>query len=90
MASVEVKVTPGASVSRVEVIIRIILAIILGIIAYIFSLIVGILWIVNFLTCLILAKRIAPEFTAKFVEWITKVGAYIYLVTDERPPWTPL
>ncbi|MEM0360067.1 MAG: DUF4389 domain-containing protein [Candidatus Diapherotrites archaeon] len=90
MAAVDVKITPDAKVNRVEVIIRIILAIILGIIASIFAFIVGILAVVNFFTCLLLAKRIAPEFIAKFIEWVAKVGAYLYFVTDERPPWTPL
>lgn len=89
MESVKVEITPGEEADRLEVLIRIILGIVYGLIAGIFGMVAGILIIVNFFTCLILAKRIAADFLAKFVAWLTKLYAYLYYVTDERPPWTP-
>ncbi|MFA6269067.1 MAG: DUF4389 domain-containing protein [archaeon] len=87
--AVTVSVKPDVKVSRLEVIIRIPMCIILGIILYIMSIIVGILWVINIITSLILAKRVAAGFTAKVIEWMTKIMAYLYLVTDERPPFLP-
>ena len=89
MESVKVEIIPGAEVSRVEVIIRIVLAIILGIIASVFGMVACVIVCLNFFTCLIFAKRIAADFVAKYLAWIVKVYAYLYFVTDERPPWTP-
>ena len=86
---VSVNVTPDEKVSRVEVIIRIPMAIILGIIAYILGIIMSILWVVNIITCLILAKRVAPGFMAAYVAWVTRISAYMMLVVDERPPFLP-
>lgn len=86
---VSVDVKPGPKVSRLEVIIRIPMGIILYIIGYILAIITGILWVVNIITCLILARRVAPGFTAAYVAWLTKVLAYMLLVTDERPPFFP-
>ena len=89
MKSVEVKITPGGDADRLEVLIRIIFGIILGIIASVLGFIAGIIVFVNFFTCLILAKRVAIDFVADYIKWITQVYAYLYYVTDERPPWTP-
>lgn len=89
MADVNVKVTPGGPANRVEVIIRIFYLMIVGIILYIFMIVAYILVIVNFFSCLILAKRIAPGFLAKIVEQVTKVAAYAMYVTDDRPPLIP-
>ena len=86
---VTVDVKPDEKVSRLEVIIRIPMAIILYIIAYILGIIMGILWVVNIITCLILAKRVAPGFMAAYIAWITRIGAYMMLVVDERPPFIP-
>jgi hypothetical protein len=87
--TVNVDVRPEEKVSRLEVIIRIPMAIILGIIAYILMIVVQILWLVNIVTCLILAKRVGAGFIAKVVAWYTKVMAYLMLVVDERPPFLP-
>jgi hypothetical protein len=89
MNSVKVEITPQESVSRAEVIIRLIWGTIAGIILYIFMLIASILWVINFLTCLILAKRVAPKFMAAVAAQLAKLAAYVYFATDERPPLIP-
>ena len=89
MAAVEVQITPGGRARRIEVAIRIIYGLVLAIFAEIMGIIVAILWIVNFLTCLVLAKRVGAGFLAKYVAWIAKISAYILFITDERPPLLP-
>ena len=90
MDAVKVEIKPGPKrASRLEVLIRIPMAIILGIIAWIFGLVAGIIVIVNFFTCLIAARRVASGFLTRYLAWIPKVYAYLYFVTDERPPWAP-
>jgi len=88
--TVEVKITPGKTVSRLEVLMRIPYGIVFYILLIVFGFVTGILVFVNIFTSLILAQRVAPEFIAKFLEWITHIYAYFYFVTDERPPWTPM
>jgi len=87
--TVSVDIKPEDKVSRLEVIIRIPMFIVLGIIAYILMVIVEILWLVNIITCLILAKRVGAGFMAKVIAWYTKVMAYLMLVVDTRPPFLP-
>ena len=87
--AVSVSVKADDKVSRLEVIIRIPMFIVLGIIAYILMIVVEILWVINIITSLILAKRVGAGFIAKVVEWYTKVMAYLLLTTDERPPFLP-
>ena len=86
---VNVSVKADDKVSRLEVIIRIPMGIVLGIVGGIMMAIVYILYIINVITCLILAKRVGAGFIAKVVEWETKVMAYMLLTTDERPPFIP-
>jgi hypothetical protein len=86
---VNVKVTSESKVSRVEVLVRIVYAIVICIVSIFVFIAVYILGIINFLTCLILAKRIATGFVGNVVEWYTKVMAYFLFVTDERPPFFP-
>ena len=87
--AVSVDIKPDEKVSRVEVIIRILMFIILGIILYILMIIVEILWVINVITCLILAKRVGAGFMAKVAMWETKVMAYLLLIVDVRPPFIP-
>jgi hypothetical protein len=87
--SVSVSIKPDEKVSRVEVLIRILYCIVIYIVSIFVGIALYILLIVNVLTCLILAKRIAPGFTAKVIEWYTSVGAYLLFVTDERPSFIP-
>lgn len=87
--AVSVSIKPDDKVSRLEVIIRIPMFIILGIIAYILMIVVEILWVINIVTSLILAKRVGAGVIAKILEWYTKVLAYLMLTTDERPPFLP-
>lgn len=86
---VSVNVTSESKASRVEVLVRIVYAIVIYIVSIFVMIAVYILWIVNILTCLILAKRIAGGFLSKVVEWYTKVMAYFLFATDERPPFIP-
>jgi len=87
--SVKVEIKPEGKVSRAEVIIRIVYGIITGIILQIFLFIAVIFWILNFLSCLILAQRIAPEFVTAIIKQETCWMAYVNFVTDERPPLVP-
>ncbi len=87
--SVSVSVKPDDKVSRVEVIVRILYAIVLYIVSIFVGIALYILLIINFLTCLILAKRIGAGFLGNVVEWFTKIAAYMFFVTDERPPFLP-
>ncbi|GEM_PF-2453209 len=87
--SVKVEITPGGDASRLEVIIRFVYGTIALIILSVFGVIAGILVMINFVTCLILAKRVAPGFIASVIAQMTRVYAYLYYVTDERPPLTP-
>ncbi|MDP2974541.1 MAG: DUF4389 domain-containing protein [Candidatus Diapherotrites archaeon] len=89
MESVKVEITPGGKASRVEVIIRIVYGFIACIILSIFMVIAEILVFINFFTCLILAKRVAPEFIASVIKQMARVYTYLFFVTDERPPLTP-
>jgi uncharacterized membrane protein (UPF0182 family) len=89
MNSVKVEITPQEKVSRVEVIIRMIYGTIAAIILGIFMIIAIIVVMINFLTCLILAKRVAPKFIASVIAQETKLMAYAWYVTDERPPLVP-
>jgi len=89
LESVQVQITPGGRASRVEVIVRIFYGLVAGIILGIFLWVAGVLVILNFFTCLILAKRIGVGFIAKVIVQITKLYAYMYYVTDERPPIVP-
>lgn len=87
--SVSVSVKPDDKVNRVEVIVRILYAIVLYIVMIFVGIALYILLIINFLTCLILAKRIGAGFLGNVVEWMTKITAYMFFVTDERPPFIP-
>jgi hypothetical protein len=87
--SVSVSVKPDDKVSRMEVIIRIVYAIVLYIVAIFVMIAVYILWILNVLSCIVLAKRFGAGFLANVVEWYTKIVAYMFFVTDERPPFIP-
>jgi hypothetical protein len=87
--SVKVEITPGGEASRLEVIVRFIYGAIAVIILGIFMVIAEILVVINFFTCLILAKRIAPGFIASVLAQMTRVYAYLFYVTDERPPLVP-
>jgi hypothetical protein len=89
MNSVQVNITPGGKASRAEVIIRFFYGAITAIILGIFMIVAYILIGINFLTCLILGKRIAPKFLASIVAQYAKLMAYMFYVTDERPPLVP-
>ena len=89
MNSVQVNITPGGKASRAEVIIRIFYGLVAGIILGIFMIVGAILIAINFWTCLILARRIAPKFLASLVAQAAKLMAYEFYVTDERPPLIP-
>ena len=89
MNSVQVNITPGGKASRAEVIIRIFYGAVAAIILGIFMIVGYIVVVVNFFTCLILAKRVAPEFLASLVAQYAKLMAYEFYITDERPPLIP-
>ena len=89
MNSVQVNITPGGKASRLEVIIRIFYGLVTAIILGIFMIVGYILIAINFWTCLLLARRIAPKFLASLVAQGAKLMAYMFYVTDERPPLVP-
>ncbi len=86
---VSVKIDVKEKASRLEVIIRIPMGIIFNIIGIIVSILFSILWIINLITCLILARRVAPELMAAIIAWGTEVDAYFSFTVDDRPSWFP-
>ena len=87
--AVLVKIDTKKEASRLEVIIRIPMAIIFYIIGIIVGILFGILWIINLITCLFLAQRVAPEIMAAIVAWMTELYAYFSFAVDDRPSWFP-
>ncbi len=89
MESVKVEITPGGKASRVEVLVRIVYGLVAIIVLAILMMIAEILAVINFFTCLIWAKRVAPGFIASVIAQMARVYSYVYFVTDERPPLAP-
>ncbi len=89
MESVKVEITPGATVSRLEVIIRIFYGFVVLVILCIYIFVAEILTVINFFTCLILAKRVGAGFVAGVIAQVARVYSYLLFVTDERPPLVP-
>ncbi len=87
--AVSVKIDTKKEASRLEVIIRIPMAIIFYIIGIIVGIIFCVLWVINLITCLILAQRVAPNLLASIVAWMTEVYAYFSFAVDDRPSWFP-
>ena len=87
--AVLVKIDTKEKASRLEVIIRIPMAIIFGIIGLIVSILFCLLWVINLITCLILAKRTAPKLMASIVAWNAELSAYFSFAVDDRPSWFP-
>ncbi len=90
MDSVKVEITPQEKASRVELVIRFFYMIPLFIVLMVLSIIAWVGIVINFITSLILGKRIAglSKFVALYLTYSTEMMAYVY-VTDERPPIIP-
>lgn len=89
METVKVEIKSEKKANRLEVIIRILYGIILGIIMYLVMLVMSIITIINYISCLVLAKRFGTGTIARIITWVTGVFAYITCTTDERPPLIP-
>ena len=85
----DVKFLPKAT--RVELLVRIVWGIVAGIVLAIFSIVAGILWIVQILHILVYARRHKgmQAFIKSVVVQRFKLEAYLLLLTDERPPIVP-
>ncbi|MEM4256873.1 MAG: DUF4389 domain-containing protein [Candidatus Diapherotrites archaeon] len=91
MNTVQVEITIEEKASRIEWIFRIIYFIVLYIIGGILGLVAFFMIGLNFLTTLILGKRIifVANLIRAYLKYTTKMATYILGVTDERPPIIP-
>jgi len=90
LSAVKVEITPEEKASRVEIIIRFLYMIPLFIVMYILALIAYIAIVVNFITSLLLGKRIQAlnNFMVAFMKYQNNFFTYLFL-TDERPEIMP-
>jgi len=77
--------------SRLELFLRWLLGIIYGLVLGVIGFIAGLAMCIQFFYILILGKRNEriAEFAKGFVTYTMKVTAYMYYITDERPPFWP-
>ena len=85
--TVEAKTTEEAS--RVEWLVRLVYWIPLVIVWVALSIIGGILWIINVFSIIIAARRVGMGLMKKVWQYHTKMSAYYWFLTDERPPILP-
>jgi hypothetical protein len=85
-AKVDIKYEQKAS--RLELFIRMIMLIAYGIVAFFWGIAVVIVWTILWIYILITGKRevAMTKFIIRYWRFITRVGAYDLLLTDERPP----
>ena len=90
MKDVKVDITPQEKASRIELLIRFVYMIPLFIVMWVLSIIAVIGIVINFVTSLVLGKRIdaLSKFISVYIKYYTKMTVYLYL-TDERPPIIP-
>ena len=88
MNTVTIAMKSDESASRIELFVRIVWGIISGIVIVIFAMIAYIFLGIEWLLILILGKRIGAlnDWIKKVLIYSIQLSAYIYLVTDERPP----
>ena len=92
MKGVDINVPFVEKASRLEVlIIRWLYMIPVSIVMFIFGIVMYICFALEWLAMLILGKRISAlnNILHAYVKWVTPVCAYIFLLTDERPPIIP-
>ncbi|MFA6036236.1 MAG: DUF4389 domain-containing protein [Candidatus Micrarchaeia archaeon] len=91
METVEYEVKYGERASRLELIIRLLWMIPSAIVLCVLGIIACIMWMLQWLHILVLAKRNAfmHEWMLKYVAYYTKVETYQHLLTDERNPLMP-
>lgn len=77
--------------SRMEMLWRILYWIVYLIVAMIMMMLMYITLPLQFLAMLILGKRVAflHKYNQMVIEYMSQYTAYLYLLTDERPPFLP-
>ena len=90
MNSLNITIKPEEKASRVELLIRFVYWIPLYIVLIVLGIISWVCIAVNFITSLILGKRIASlsRFVAAYIEYSAKFQVYLFL-SDERPEIIP-
>ena len=91
MKSVTADVKFASRATRVELLVRILWGLVAGIVLAIFSFVSAIIWVVQILHILIYARRHRgmQSFIKTVVVARYRLSAYIFLLTDERPPIIP-
>jgi len=91
MKTVDARVSFNQRAPRVELLVRIIWGIVAGIVLAVFSIAAAIVLFVQFFHILILGRR--HKDMQAFIKTVIiqryKLSAYLYLLTDERPPIIP-
>jgi len=91
MKTVDAKISFYPRATRVELLVRIVWGIVAGIVLSLFSIVAGILFIVQILHVLIYARR--HKGMQSFIKTVLvqrfRLSAYLLLLTDERPPIIP-
>ncbi len=91
MEGIDINVPYKKETTRVEMIYRILYCIAYGIIASVVGLIISVVMGLQFLIMIITATRHDKlnHYIHVYLVWITDIGAYIYMLTDERPNLIP-
>ena len=91
MKTVDTKVVFNSRATRTELLVRIIWGIVAGIVLFIFSIVSGIVFVIQILHVLIYARRHKgmQSFIKTVVVQRFRLSAYLMLLTDERPPIIP-
>ncbi|NYZ77270.1 DUF4389 domain-containing protein [Candidatus Micrarchaeota archaeon] len=92
MKGVDIKVPFVEKASRMELLVRIVYTFLYMIVAMIAGgIVMCILYPIEWLVILILGKRIDTlnKFIHSYIVWVTQFHAYLYTLTDERPPMIP-
>ncbi len=90
MNAIKVEITPEEKASRIELVIRFFYMIPLFIVMYILALIMQIAVVLNFITSLLLGKRIPVlnNLVVLYIKYLNKFLTYLFL-SDERPEIVP-
>lgn len=91
MKTIQHKIVSAEKASRIEMLYRLVWAILAGIVLWVFSLIAVIAWVIQFFFILIYKKRNMSlnNFLKLVVVQRYRLTAYLFFLTDERPPIVP-
>lgn len=91
MKTIQHKIIFTEKASRIEMLYRIVWAIFAGIVLWVFSLVAVIAWVIQFFYILVYKKRNMSlnNFLKIVVVQRYRLNAYLFFLTDERPPIVP-